>query len=81
MYYITETPKGFLVNGLKHYARGISRLQATYDHAIWAAKWFLSRQPKFPRLKPPIALNRRFPTPRPFMPQIWGSDMASRISK
>lgn len=81
MYTISTYGKQFIVSGLKYYARGVSRVQDTFEAAIWAAQWFLKQRPPKRRLKPPMPLNKRFPTPRPFMPQAWGADMASRLTK
>lgn len=81
MYYIAQHGKQFIICGLKYYARGVSRTQKTFEAAIWAAQWFLKQRPPKRRLKPSIPLSKRFPAPRPFIPQAWGADLASRLTK
>lgn len=83
-YFIEAFKGGFLVTikSLKAYPKGMSRLQTTYAHAEWVAEWFLRNLPKKqPRLKKPIPLNRRFPSPRAYPPQAFGLELAMRITK
>lgn len=83
-YTINTVKDGFLITirNMKEYPRGMSRLQQTYDHAIWVAEWFLRKQaPKRVKLKPPMPLSKRFPAPRMYPPGKWGISLKSSIGK